>query len=417
MSFSVEAYDVMLTVLGAAFLAAAVVPTMLRGSPVSLPLVYLAVGIVLGVAWTGAPRFDPVANVVVAERLSELAVIVSLTSAGLKLDRRIGLRRWRSTWRLLAIAMPLSIVALAVAGVSFLGLSLAAAILLGAVLAPTDPVLASSVQVGPPGSGDRDDVRFALTSEAGLNDGLAFPFVNLALVVAVSGVAGHALGAWVAVDVVWKIAAGVAVGLGAGRAIGWLAFRFCRADAVTDGFVALSLTLLTYGLTELVNGYGFIAVFVAALVFRDIERDHSYHRALHDMSEQAETLLMASLLLAFGVAIGQGLLGPLTWAGAAVGIAFVVVVRPLAGLTALIGTRLSAPQRGLIAAYGIRGIGTFYYLAHGLAAGAFDPSTARSLWALAGFIVLVSLLVHGLSAERALRTVARREPNLDRADG
>lgn len=400
---AVDAYDLLIALLGAAFVAAAVLPRLLRRTPLSLPMVYVAVGILIAWAWPGAPRVDLIQQGGWVERLTELAVIVSLMSAGLKLDRRLGWRRWRSTWRLLAITMPLSILGLALAGAFGLGLPLAAAVLLGAVLAPTDPVLAASVQVGPPGEGQEDEARFALTSEAGLNDGLAFPFVNLAVVLAATGMAAGGLLGWFAVDVVWKITAGVAVGAAVGWLVARLVFRYCGDDAVTDGFAALALTLFAYGVTELVHGYGFLGVFTAALVFRAAERDHAYHRALHEFSEQIETLLMAVLLIGLGAAVAQGLLAPLGASGAAVGLGFLLLVRPLAGWLGLAGTGVPRGQRAVIAVFGIRGIGTFYYLSHGLNQASIDEPVARILWALAGFIVLASIVLHGATATPAMR--------------
>jgi sodium/hydrogen antiporter len=400
---AVDAYDLLIALLGAAFVAAAVLPRLLRRTPLSLPMVYVAVGILIAWAWPGAPRVDPIQQGGWVERLTELAVIVSLMSAGLKLDRRLGWRRWRSTWRLLAITMPLSILGLALAGAFGLGLPLAAAVLLGAVLAPTDPVLAASVQVGPPGEGQEDEARFALTSEAGLNDGLAFPFVNLAVVLAATGMAAGGLLGWFAVDVVWKLTAGVAVGAAVGWSVARLVFRYGGDDAVTDGFAALALTLFAYGVTELVHGYGFLGVFAAALVFRAAERDHAYHRALHEFSEQIETLLMAVLLIGLGAAVAQGLLAPLGASGAAVGLGFLLLVRPLAGWLGLAGTGVPRGQRAVIAVFGIRGIGTFYYLSHGLNQASIDEPVARILWALAGFIVLASIVLHGATATPAMR--------------
>jgi NhaP-type Na+/H+ or K+/H+ antiporter len=400
---AVDAYDLLIALLGAAFVAAAVLPRLLRRTPLSLPMVYVAVGILIAWAWPGAPRIDPIQQGGWVERLTELAVIVSLMSAGLKLDRRLGWRRWRSTWRLLAITMPLSILGLALAGSHGLGLPLAAAVLLGAVLAPTDPVLAASVQVGPPGEGREDEARFALTSEAGLNDGLAFPFVNLAVVLATTGMAAGGLLGWFAVDVVWKLASGVAVGAAVGWSVARVVFRYCGDDAVTDGFVALALTLFAYGVTELVHGYGFLGVFAAALVFRSVERDHAYHRALHEFSEQVETLLMAVLLIGLGAAVAQGLLAPLGASGAAVGLGFLLLVRPLAGWLGLAGTGVPRGPRAVIAVFGIRGIGTFYYLSHALNQASIDEPVARFLWALAGFMVLASIVLHGATATPAMR--------------
>ena len=396
-------YELVALVLGAAFLLAALLPRLLKGSPVSLPMVYVGSGMLLSLLMTDAPRADPVAFGVLTERLAELAVIVSLMSAGLKLDRRLGWRRWGSTWRLLAVTMPLSIAALAVGGVWALGLPLAAAVLLGAAAAPTDPVLASSVQVGPPGTGDHDDVRFALTSEAGLNDGLAFPFVNLAIVLAVSGPAHDALLEWGAIDVAWKIVAGTAMGGGVGYVIALMVFRRENGKAVSDGFLAVALTLIAYGATELVDGYGFIGVFVAGLVFRRYEQHHASHEALHAFSEQVERLLMAALLVIFGASITDGLLTTLTWEALALGITFLVVIRPVAGLVGLLGSPIPHRQRVLVAVFGIRGIGTFYYLAHGLNSAEFAEPYARTLWAVAGVIILGSIILHGATAPHLFR--------------
>jgi NhaP-type Na+/H+ or K+/H+ antiporter len=149
--------------------------------------------------------------------------------AGLKLDRPLSWHGWASTWRLLGIAMPLTILGIALLGWTILGLGIAAAVLLGAALAPTDPVLASDIQVGPPQSGKEDEVRFALTSEAGLNDGAAFPFVYLAIVIALSQVSGEPfLARWLLVDVIWRIAVGVSIGWLGGKIMGYVTFRLPR---------------------------------------------------------------------------------------------------------------------------------------------------------------------------------------------
>ena len=173
-----------------------------------------------------------------------------------------------------------------------LGLSIASSILLGAALAPTDPVLASDVQVGPPNSTEEDDVRFALTSEAGLNDGLSFPFVYLAIAIALSLETGAPWFAdWFVFDVLWKLSSGLLIGWLTGAILGHLTFRVSRRAQISrtnDGMVAIGITLLCYGLTELAHGYGFVAVFVAALTLRSVERRHSYHHELHAFTEQVE---------------------------------------------------------------------------------------------------------------------------------
>jgi len=398
-------YIVLLLFLGLVFLSAAVLPRLLRNVLVSLPLVLIAFGALLG--WPIMGRFvaDPVVHGTWVERLAEMAVIISLMSAGLKLDRPIGLKRWSSTWRLLIITMPICIVVLVVGGHWLLGLPLAAAVLLGAVLAPTDPVLASDVQVGPPGEGGEDEARFALTSEAGLNDGLAFPFVNLALVIAATGLAGAGLGEWLLVDVLWKIGAGTLMGIAIGHFVSKLVFRFKGWDAISDGFVAIALTFVAYAATELVHGYGFLAVFAAAVMFRRNERNKVDHKELHDFSEQVERMLMSVLLILFGMALVHGLLDPLGWKGMVLGLFFLVVARPVAGWLGLSGTSTPRKLRAVIAFYGIRGIGTFYYLAYGLNHAELPDGTAREVWAVAAWVVLLSVLLHGTTATFVMQRV------------
>jgi NhaP-type Na+/H+ or K+/H+ antiporter len=354
-------------------------------------------------------RPDPRTYDTLTERIAELVVIISLMGAGLKLDRPLGWKRWSSTWRLLAIAMPLTMLGVAWLGVAGLGFTLPMAMLLGAAIAPTDPVLASDVQVGPPRTGDEDEVRFGLTSEAGLNDALAFPFVHLAILAAAGGLAsGAALGSWFAVDVLWKLAAGAGMGWLTGRALGFLIFHSEKLglSRLGDGLVALGATFIAYAATELVLGYGFLAVFVCALTIRAWERDHDFHDEMHHFSDQVERLLMMLVLVLFGGAIAQGLLSSLTWLDMGVGLAVLLVVRPVAGMIAMTGSGLPLRDRALLSFLGIRGLGTVYYVAYGINHGEFGNS--ERLWAIVGFIILASIVIHGVSASPLLIDLAKR---------
>jgi NhaP-type Na+/H+ or K+/H+ antiporter len=406
-------YALALTFVGLTILAVAWLPLVLRRLPLSLPIICVALGYGLFSLFAPGDETHPLSHPELTERLTELVVIVSLMGAGLKIDRRPGWRRWRATWRLLAVTMRLCILATAVGGWWLAGLAPAAAILLAAALAPTDPVLASDVQLGRPGATDEGEVRFALTSEAGLNDGLAFPFVNLAVAVAAAAGAGSALAGelldWALHDVLWKIGAGLVAGIGAGRLFSRLMFRLpehSRLAASGDGFAALGATLAAYGLTELVHGYGFLAVFVAAVTLRRTEREHEYHVRLHDFAEQTERLLMLLVLVLFGGMLAAGLLDALTWPAALLGALFLLVVRPLAGLVGLAGVPLPWHDRAVIAFFGIRGIGSFYYLAYGM--NHADIPGGELLWALAGFVVLTSIVLHGVTVTPIMDRLERR---------
>jgi NhaP-type Na+/H+ or K+/H+ antiporter len=406
-----DIYIVTLTVLGFVVLLTAWLPMIFRRLPLSLPIACLAIGALL--AWSPfplLPRFNPLENREFTERMTEIVVIVALMGAGLKLDRPMGWRRWGTTWRLLGIAMPLTIAALAFLGSWILGLGVASALLLGACLAPTDPVLASDVQVGPPRTGEEDEVRFALTSEAGLNDGLSFPFVHLSVAMALAAKDGGDLFAhWALIDVVWRLGAGVVLGWALGKLFGVLSFKMRGSSLAKtqDGFVALGMTFVTYGVTQLFGGYGFVAVFLAAVAFRASERDNDFHEQLHDFAEQIERLLMMVLLVCLGsIAVNGQLSAGIDWRVVVVAILAIVVVRPLIGWLCLIGSGHSPGETAVIAVFGIRGLGSIYYLAY--ATGHADFDGVETVWATVLVIVLASIVVHGIAVTPTMRWIDNR---------
>lgn len=397
-----DSYKLALTLVGLALLGAAWLPHLLKRQPLTFPMLYVGVGVALYALPLPLPPADPIRFPVIAEHLTELAVLVALVGAGLRIDTVFGWRRWRLTWRLLAITMPLTIAAGAVLGQQLLGYGVAAAMLLGAVLAPTDPVLASDVQVHAPGKGGEDPVRFALTSEAGLNDGLAFPFVWLAVALAVAAASGDPMQwqRWLLLDALWRVLAGTGIGWLLGYALMHLIFRSQRSPRISagsDGLIALAITLFVYGVAELCGGYGFLAVFVAALVVRQHERSHEYHTTLNLFAEQCERLLMALLLILFGGALVGGLIGIPSLREWGFALAFVLVARPLAGWLGMAASGLPRRERWTIAVFGVRGIGSLYYLAFAINHAQFPE--AERLWSVVSLVVLLSILLHGISAK------------------
>ena len=401
-----DPYKLALALIGLALIGATWLPHLLKRHSLTFPMVYVTLGLLLYALPLQLPDPDPFEYSVTAERLTELVVLVALVGAGLRIDTPFGWRRWSPTWRLLGLTMPLCILAGAWLGHQLLGLGLASAVLLGAVLAPTDPVLASDVQVGGPGEGEEDSVRFALTSEAGLNDGLAFPFVWLAI--ALSVLAGGAEPGWAGpgwfmrwlwLDVAWRVGGGVLIGGALGYGLMQVIFRTptdAKLSRTSDGLAALAITLFVYGVAELCHAYGFLAVFVAALVIRNHERSDTYHGTLNLFAEQCERLLTALLLILLGGTISIGVLGPLRWVDVAFALAFVLLVRPLAGWLALARSALPTRERWVISVFGIRGMGSFYYLAFAFNHGRFDDHPR--LWAIVTLVVLLSVLLHGISA-------------------
>jgi sodium/hydrogen antiporter len=412
-------------VVGIILVAMAVASTLIRRLPLTTAMLYLAIGAILGPVGFGLIRVDAIGQSAVLERVTEVVVIISLFTAGLKLRTSLADPIWWLPLRLSIFSMIITVGLVALAGVILLGLPLGAAVLLGAILAPTDPVLASDVQVENPT--DRDRLRFSLTGEAGLNDGTAFPFVMLGL-----GLLNlHDIGAsgwrWLAVDVVWAIAGGLAVGglLGTlvGQAILYLRRTYRKAVGVDD-FLGLGLIALSYGAALLIHTYGFLAVFAAGLALRRVEVHNGQDtppeellaaatlkgkteeiatapatapaymaQAVLGFNEQLERIAeVAAVILLGGLLVAPYLDTDVVWFAPLLFLVF----RPLAVGIGLIGVSSTRPQLSLISWFGVRGVGSIYYLMfalqHGLA-----PDLAQPLTALTLTVVAVSVVVHGIS--------------------
>ena len=408
---SPEPYILWLTGAGVLIALVAWLPLALRRLPLSLPIICIAIGAGVFLLPAVSLRPMPLSFPKLTERFTELVVIIALMGAGLKLDRLFSWRRWAVTWRLLAITMPLSIAAITLIGGWGLGLSWTAALLLGACLAPTDPVLASDVQVGPPKSGEEDEVRFGLTSEAGLNDGLAFPFVNLAIALALaSSTGGPWARDWLLHDVLWEIGAGIGGGWLIGKLFGWLTFHVPAESKLAqtgDGLIAIAATFVSYGVTEIFDCYGFLAVFITALTLRRSHRDHEFQREMHDITEQVERIAMMALLLLFGGALVSGLLVPLRWQDLLAAVVIILLVRPAAGLIGLMNFPADRAEKLTLAFFGIRGVGSFYYLAYAINHAEF--AEAERLWAVVGLVALLSILLHGLTVTPVMRSIDRQQ--------
>jgi len=415
---AIDTYELSLAVVGLAALLAAWLPAFLDDRALSLPIILVGIGAVVFAVPSPLQAPDPRLHLELTERIAEVGVLVALVGAGLSIDRPIGWRRWRATWRLLLVALPAGVVVTAVVGWWWLGLVPASALLLGAVLAPTDPVLAADVQVGEPTvDGDRDEVvaedevRVTLTSEAGLNDGLAFPFVYAAVAIAASGTSpGGWVGRWIVVDVGYRIVAGVVVGVAIGWLLGRITFRppgrtSSLADA-SEGFVGIAAMFLSYGAAEVAHGYGFVAVFLAAVTLRSGERGHPYHQVLHGFTSQVERLVIVVLLMLFGGALVGGLLDAVTWPAVAVALTVILVIRPLTARISLIGIRVTHAERATISFFGIRGIASLYYMAVALRSEPFPG--AELLWSTVALTVAMSIVIHGVAATPVLRVLDRR---------
>jgi len=421
-------------VAGALLIAMTLGGSFIARLPLSAAMLYLGVGVAVSPVGLGLLKLDAMKNTVLLERLTEVAVLVSLFTCGMKLEFRFKDRRWRVPVQLATVSMLLTVAAVTALGVYALNLPLGAAVLLGAILAPTDPVLASDVQVANPG--DRDRLRFGLTGEGGLNDGTAFPLVMLGL-----GLLGlHELGEggwrWWAVDVLWAVAGGLALGwlLGTlvGRAILYLRMRH-REALGSDEFIALGLIGLTYGLALLSHTYGFLAVFAAGLALRRIDEPHvrprvqaadpgealspseqeasgaeapaHMMRAVERFNSQLESFAEVAIVLAVGVLVATTRFrAEVLWF---IPLLF-LVVRPVAVYVGLLGTPVKGSQRRLMGWFGIRGIGSLYYLLYAINHD-IERALAHQLLSITLAVIVASVVAHGVSVTPLMKRYEARK--------
>lgn len=424
-------------IVGVLLITMALSGTALSRLPLSTAMLYLAAGFGLGPAGWALITPDPLAYSAILERIAEVAVLISLFAVGLKLGLPLSNRGWRLPVCLAIVSMTITVALIAGIAMIGLGFSLGAAILLGAILAPTDPVLASDVQVLE--ASDRDRLRFSLTGEGGMNDGAAFPYVVLGL-----GLLGlHDLGAWgwrwLLMDVIWAVGGGLLIGGGLGALIGRLVvyLRSRHKESVGfDEFLALGLIAFSYGLATLATTNGFLAVFAAGLALQRVEElpgrntapaeleaglqsrqasealatDSEYASAfmmqqVRGFNEQLERIAEVAVVLVIGAMLTYSYLP--AYALWFVPLVF-IVVRPLSVQLGLIGATVSRDQRVLISWFGIRGIGSIYYLMyainHGLA-----HDLAREIIALTLTVVAVSVVLHGISVTPLMNLYARRK--------
>nr|WP_293351386.1 MULTISPECIES: sodium:proton antiporter [unclassified Microcoleus] len=402
----VDHYILNLLVIGILLLTVTLGSGWISRLPVSYALIYLIVGIGLGPYGVKLVELRPEAQFL--ERLTEFVVIVSLFSCGLKMNRPLQLWAWNSTARLLGFLMPISIFAVAAIAHWFVKLDWGPAILLGAILAPTDPVLASEVQLAD--IDDRDELRFGLTSEGGLNDALAFPFVYFGIYALKDGNLPNWFSQWVAVDLLWATAAGIVMGILVAKAVTWIDRRLQRyrpADELMEDFIALSTILLTYSLTEVVNGYGFLAVFVAGIVVQRSYRDPEKPLSQLHFTERIEKLMEVGTILILGSMLRlEALVAHGSYALLIAGL-LIFLIRPVGAWISTIGSRLHPASRWLCGWFGIRGVGSIYYLTYAFGHGLKGEIGEKIAW-ITFTTIVISVIVHGISATPLMNWYERR---------
>lgn len=409
-----DEYILLITLIGFAALGMAWMPAVTSRTGISYSIIYVLLGVILYALFPGKlPSPLPQLNEELTMHVTEMVVIISLMGVGIKLDRSFSLKNWSSPLKLIFIAMMLCILTASFIGYEFFSFDVASAVLLGAVLSPTDPVLASDVQVGPPNEKIKSETKFALTSEAGLNDGMAFPFTWLAITLAVmaNGKSTSILN-WFEYDLIYKIIAAIALGYLSGKAVGFIIFKASKKYnflKTRDGFLALSLTLLVYGVTELLHGYGFVAVFICSVTLRHYEKGSHYHEDLHSFTDQIERLLVGIILILFGGSLVSGILHALTWKMVAFTIVFIFVIRPVSGYISLFSSKIDIREKLAISFFGIRGMGSIFYVAFAFREIHFNHE--EELWSIVAFTILISILVHGFTAVPIMNYLKKSIPS------
>jgi sodium/hydrogen antiporter len=245
-----------------------------------------------------------------------------------------------------------------------------------------------------------------LTSEAGLNDGLAFPFVTLAVMLAQGPLVQwwH----WIGLDLIAGMVMGAAIGWIGGWFMGWAMFRlpWLKLADTGDGLVAIGVVLIAYATAQIAGANGFVAVFVTAVSVRASEPEATFQRAMSRFAEQVERVLVMLVLVLFGWALGDGLLGALTWDGVLLAAALIFVLRPVAAWIGFLGMDLEWDAKALMAFFGIRGIGTLFYMQYAFFHA--DFGNHQLLWSVVAFVVLSSIVLHGMTSAPLMRLAQRK---------
>jgi sodium/hydrogen antiporter len=422
--------------VGGLLLVMGLTVSLLKRSPITSAIVYLAVGVLVGPTALNLFHFNPLKESALLQVLTEVAVLISLFSAGVKMPAPFTFARWRAPILLATASMTITVVMVAEFACYVLDLPLGAGVLLGAILAPTDPVLATDVQTRHPG--DTDQLRFTLTCEAGMNDGSAFPFVMLGM-----GLLGlHDLGGlglnWLLVDVLWATLGGIAIGVAAGFALahlGWKLRGKSHKRELLDDFLGLGLIGVVYGLSTMANVWGFLAVFFAAVALRHTElklakaaqaafdgsKTQQAARAAGNASpvqepaptvseeslvfkEHLERLSEVILVLLIG---GSLFVDSWSWPAVALALFLFAVARPVSVFVGLLGTHTTLRIRGMTGWFGVRGIGSLYYLMYAIQHG-LPESLALQLIQMTLIVVTLSILLHGISVKPLMGLFWRR---------
>jgi NhaP-type Na+/H+ or K+/H+ antiporter len=402
-----------LLLLGAALIALVLAERTLHKLPLSPAIIYLGLGWLAGVLIDAPDTQTLVRHATPLVVATEFAVLVSLFAVGLRLQVPKTLHAWRVALLMAGPGMVVTVVLATLVAGPLLGLTWPAALLLGALVAPTDPVLASDVQIR--SAADRDTVRLSITAEGGMNDGTALPAVMLALGLLGLHSFGEGLSSWWIADLGWPIGGGALFGVGVGLLLGHLLrWRVQHRDPLArDELLYVGAVALAYGVARALHLSAFVVAFAAGatlllpLAGGGLTREgRTLARRLGAFGARYERLVEAAMVLAVGIALHGVDIG---WPEIVFALVLVLLVRPLTVLAVVRRRTLPPRQRRLVAWFGIRGIGSLFYLAFALEHGV-DGELAHTLVAATLSCVAVSIVLHGVSATPLMSAHHRRRP-------
>ncbi len=401
-------YIIAFAYLGFAATLIAFMPIYTKKLKITYIIPLLLLGIILYLSGAPLPWPNPAWEFETGKIVAEVIVIISLMTAGLKIGTTYTWKDWKKPLSLIAITMPLCMIAIFLVAYYILHLNGPVSLLLAAVLAPTDPVLASDIQLEEHQDEKKRNtgLRYTLTGEAGINDGFAFPFVFLAILWSqTTSFSDIDLGHFVWYYIIYKLAVGALIGAIIGFIYSYFIHKHDEQNTsiILGGFIAVALTFFSYGIAEVAHTYGFISVFTTGIFIQFYQANRAEDRVeskMLEFVEETEKMLVVLWAIFFGGSLLSGILTYTDWKGILFSLAIVLVLRPVFGYIAMLTTNFSTAKKWAISFFGVRGIGSFFYLSFALLNGNFQDFT--QLFGIVSYVVLFSIIIHGFTSLRVI---------------
>ncbi len=399
--------NITLVTMGGLVLVAGLFSSLIRRTLISTPIIALLLGVLLGPA--ALNLLDPAgwgSQEVILEQAARLTLAISLMGVALRLPEKFPFRNWRPLLVLLGLVMPFMWLASGLLVYLILGLPFLAALLVGAVITPTDPVVSSTIVTGDTAEKNLPDrLRFTLSGESGANDGLAYPFVFLPILL-LARPPGEAWAHWLTHTMLWEVGVAVVFGALIGYGAGQLLKLAEARDAIEETFFlayTIALSLVVLGAAKLLGSDGILAVFVAGLGFDLAVKGE---RQRHQQVQEAGTrFFILPIFVLLGMTIPWEGWAELGWGGPILVVA-VLLLRRLPAVLAL--NPLLGGVRGwgnalFLGWFGPIGVAALYYANLSL-----RETSVEAAWTVGSLVICASILAHGVTAAPLTKLYGRR---------